>query len=285
MRKIGEIFRVFRESRGFKLKDMENAGISTSQISRFEKGESDLTITKFISALDCINLSIEEIIYAVHDFKQDDLTELLKEIKKCYLENDSAHLQKILIRELEKPKDNFSKMNTILLKIKLQELTKKVWYNEEDIATLIDYLFSVEYWGYYEIQLFGNTMEVFNHKTFNTLTREMIHRSNFYKEISTHKRLISSLTLNAYIICIERNEIFDAYYFEKVIKNFYFDESEIYERLIFKYANAYCDFKVNKSTSSILEMKKVIGFMKSVECTQLAEQYEQHLDKIISNIH
>ena len=30
---------------------------------------------------------------------------------------------------------------------------------------------------------------------------------------------------------------------------------------------------------------KVIEFMESIECTQLAEQYEQHLDKIISNIH
>ena len=40
MKKFGEIFKKFRESRGFRLKDVEKAGISTSQLSRFEKGET-----------------------------------------------------------------------------------------------------------------------------------------------------------------------------------------------------------------------------------------------------
>ena len=48
MQKFGEIFKKFRESRGIRLKDVAKAGISTSQLSRFEKGQTDLTITKFM---------------------------------------------------------------------------------------------------------------------------------------------------------------------------------------------------------------------------------------------
>ncbi|HFI0735771.1 TPA: helix-turn-helix domain-containing protein, partial [Streptococcus suis] len=48
MKNFGEIFKKFRESRGLKLKDVAKAGISTSQLSRFEKGETDLTISKFM---------------------------------------------------------------------------------------------------------------------------------------------------------------------------------------------------------------------------------------------
>ena len=40
MKKFGEIFKKFRESRGLRLKDVAKAGISTSQLSRFEKGEN-----------------------------------------------------------------------------------------------------------------------------------------------------------------------------------------------------------------------------------------------------
>ena len=38
MKKFGELYRQFRESRGIRLKDVAKAGISTSQLSRFEKG-------------------------------------------------------------------------------------------------------------------------------------------------------------------------------------------------------------------------------------------------------
>ena len=37
MRNFGEIFKLFRESRGLRLKDIAKAGISISQLSRFEK--------------------------------------------------------------------------------------------------------------------------------------------------------------------------------------------------------------------------------------------------------
>ena len=67
VKNFGEIFKTFRESRGLRLKDVAKAGISTSQLSRFEKGETDLTISKFMLILDEINMPIDEFMYAVHD--------------------------------------------------------------------------------------------------------------------------------------------------------------------------------------------------------------------------
>lgn len=45
VKNFGEIFKTFRESRGLLLKDVAKAGISTSQLSRFEKGETDLSLS------------------------------------------------------------------------------------------------------------------------------------------------------------------------------------------------------------------------------------------------
>lgn len=77
MNHFGEIFKTFRESKGLRLKDVAKAGISTSQLSRFEKVETDLTISTFMLILDESNMSIDEFMYAVHDFHRDDLNELL----------------------------------------------------------------------------------------------------------------------------------------------------------------------------------------------------------------
>ena len=84
MKKFGELYRQFRESRGIRLKDVAKAGISTSQLSRFEKGQTDLTISKFMLILDEINVPIDEFMYAVHDFHRDDLNELLTKVRLLY---------------------------------------------------------------------------------------------------------------------------------------------------------------------------------------------------------
>lgn len=75
MNHFGEIFKTFRESKGLRLKDVAKAGISTSQLSRFEKGETDLTISTFMLILDESNMPIDEFMYAVHDFHRDDTTQ------------------------------------------------------------------------------------------------------------------------------------------------------------------------------------------------------------------
>lgn len=82
--RIWSNFKKFRKSRGIRLKDVAKAGISTSQLSRFEKGQTDLTITKFMLILDEINMPIDEFMYAVHDFHRDDLNELLSKIRLLY---------------------------------------------------------------------------------------------------------------------------------------------------------------------------------------------------------
>ena len=101
MKNFGEIFKKFRESRGLKLKDVAKTGISTSQLSRFEKGETDLTISKFMLILDEINMPIEEFMYAVHDFHRDELNELLSKVRHFVSTRDVESMKKLLYSQME----------------------------------------------------------------------------------------------------------------------------------------------------------------------------------------
>lgn len=282
MKQFGKIFKKFRESRGLKLKDISKPGISSSQLSRFEHGETDLTITKFMTALDEINMSIEEFMYAAHDFHRDELNELLEKVKHYVSNRDIIGLKNLLIFQIEKgaKQKNFHNLNTILIKIRLQDLSEESYYNKKDISYLIDYLFSVEYWGYYELLLFSNTLDVLPHQTFMLLSKEMIRRSDFYKEIPNNRRLISTMILNAFITCIERDELIDALYFEKQLNSCHFIETEIYERLVFKYAKSLFDLKKNNNQLSLLEMKKCIAAMKLSGSYKIAKTFEEHLKKV-----
>lgn len=284
MENFGKIFKKFRESRGLKLKDFVDSGLSTSQLSRFEKGESDLTITKFMMALNELNMPIDEFMYAVNDFHRDELNEILEQVRMFVVHNDVQGMRSLLISQIEKKSkpENFHKLNIILIKIRLQDLSGEVYYTDEELNYLSDYLFSVDYWGCYELLLFMNTLDVFNHEMFMVLSKEMNRRSDFYKEIPNHRRLISTMLLNGYITCIEREEFIDAKYFEKQLNSCFFIEVEMHERLVFLYARNLYKLKKDNDRRAIIELRKCIGIMKLLSCNHMADTFEKYLEKVLN---
>ena len=144
-----------------------------------------------------------------------------------------------------------------MIKIRLQDLSGETYVTDQEIVTISDYLFSAEYWGYYELLLFMNTIDAFNHNTMMILAKEMCHRSDFYRDIPNNRRLLATMLLNAYITCIERNEWMDALYFEKQLKYCNFSETEMYEKLVLHYANNLYDLKKNNNRHAVLEMRKM----------------------------
>ena len=48
---LGQVFKNLRTNRHISLKQISNEAVSVSQISRFERGESDLSIGKFLIAI------------------------------------------------------------------------------------------------------------------------------------------------------------------------------------------------------------------------------------------
>ncbi|HFP7869733.1 TPA: helix-turn-helix domain-containing protein [Streptococcus pneumoniae] len=284
--KYGKIFKKFRESRGLSLKDVAKSGLSSSHLSRFEHDEADLTISKFLLALDAIHMPIEEFVYAVRDFRRDDFNELLEKIRYLVSKCDIDGMKKLLISQIEKKdkKEPFDSFNTILLKIRLQDLLEEILVTDQEIGIISDYLFSVEYWGYYELLLFMNTIDVLNHKTMMVLAKEMCHCSEFYREIPNNRRLLATMLLNAYITCIERNELMDALYFEKQLKYCNFSETEMYEKLVLHYTKNLYDLKKNNNRYAVLEMRKCIATMKLVDSNQTALKFENHLQKVLGDL-
>ena len=283
MKDYGKLFKKFRESRGLVLKDIAKLGVSVSHISRFERENTDLTISKFMSALNAINMPIDEFMYAANDFQRDEFNEILEKISLFVSARNVSGMEKLLISQVEKieKRETFYTLNTILIKIRLQDLSDKSYYDESDIQYLSDYLFSVEYWGCYELLLFANTVDVLNHQTMMLLSREMCKRSEFYKDLPNYRRLHSTMLLNCYIISIERDEYIDSLYFEKQLNHSCFTETEIYGKLVFHYSKNLYELKKNRSNKAILEMKKCIAAMKLANSENLAIKFENHLSGVL----
>ncbi|MEX2784660.1 helix-turn-helix domain-containing protein [Streptococcus sp. H49] len=146
MKKFGLILKKIRESKGLSLANVAGNNISKSQLSRFENGETDITLDKLLSVLDVLNVSIREFIYMGHGFHRDGLSELIDEMRKYCNRNDSRSLKKLLIHYLENQKDTLNnKLAVILIKAKLQEIEGINHLEKEDVAFMSDYLFKDNY--------------------------------------------------------------------------------------------------------------------------------------------
>ncbi|CAI3434053.1 Rgg/GadR/MutR family transcriptional regulator [Enterococcus cecorum] len=285
MENYGEIFKTYREARGLSLKDIAESGLSTSQLSRFEKGESDLTITKFIKALRKIKMPINEFMYATNDFKIDEINRLWVQIQTLFITKDIHGLQKLLSeqQEMEREVKIFQQLNTPIIKIYLSDLNKEKLYTQKDIDYIVDYLFVVDYWGEYELLIFSNLLFALNHEMSMMLLKEMNRRTDFYKEIPSNRRIIASMNLNAFIMCIERNKWLDAHYFEKQLEMTFFKETEIYERYYFYFAKQMLRYKKDGEDNAIIEMRNIIAGLKMVDCHNIASSFEEELAKMLGS--
>lgn len=285
MNHFGKIFKFIREGKGLSLAKVAKTHISTSQLSRFENGESDITVQKLIHILEGMNVSLNEFIHAYQDFREDEFSRIISQLKLYMYDRDSVKLKNLLSEQLRRVElglhEEFYKINVILIKCKLKELEETIFVSEDEIMYMTDYLFRVDNWGYYELRLFANIMEVLSHESLMLCCRELLAKTEFYRELCEYKLLLSQILLNAYLICIKRSDFIDAVFFEKIITSCFFDETDIFNRILFKYYKGYYIYKKDKDVNGVLEMRKCIGLLRSVESDRLADCYQACLDSII----
>ena len=106
MEHLGKVFREFRTSGNYSLKEAAGESCSTSQLSRFELGESDLAVSRFFEILDNIHVTIENFMDKARDFQNHEHVSMMAQIIPLYYSNDIVGFQKLQEEQLEKAKSS-----------------------------------------------------------------------------------------------------------------------------------------------------------------------------------
>ena len=69
---LGEVFKNLRTNRHISLKQISNERVSAAQISRFERGESDISLEKFLIALSNMHIEVSEFMDAVNNYQRTE---------------------------------------------------------------------------------------------------------------------------------------------------------------------------------------------------------------------
>ncbi|VSY01035.1 Positive transcriptional regulator, MutR family [Streptococcus pneumoniae] len=278
--KLGITLRKVRKGKQISLCSVTDEHLSKSQISRFERGESEISCIRLINILDKLHITLDEfLILHNEDYTNAELfANLVQYIRKQYSSHNIKNIAALLSDSSHYTLNSFDKT---MIKSILHTMDSSIIPSNKELLQLTDYLFKVEKWGYYEITLLGNCVRTINYNSYFLLTKEMLNNYIYSSLNKTNKRIVTQLAINCLILSVDKEEFSNCTCLITEIKALLDNELNFYEQTVFLYATGYFEFKRHLD-SGIEKMKQAIQVLDILGEDKLKLHYTSHFDKLVN---
>ena len=278
--KLGITLRKVRKGKQISLCSVADEHLSKSQISRFERGESEISCIRLINILDKLHISLDEfLVLHDEDYTNTELfANLVQYIRKQYSSQNIKNIAALLSDSSHYTLNSFEKT---MIKSILHTMDSSIIPSNKELLQLTDYLFKVEKWGYYEITLLGNCVRTINYNSYFLLTKEMLNNYIYSSLNKTNKRIVTQLAINCLILSVDKEEFSNCTCLINEIKALLDNELNFYEQTVFLYATGYFEFK-RHSDSGIEKMKQAIQVLDILGEDKLKLHYTDHFNKLVN---
>lgn len=278
--KLGITLRKVRKGKQISLCSVADEHLSKSQISRFERGESEISCIRLINILDKLHITLDEfLILHNEDYTNAELfANLLQYIRKQYSSHNIKNIAALLSDSSHYTLNSFDKT---MIKSILHTMDSSIIPSNKELLQLTDYLFKVEKWGYYEITLLGNCVRTINYNSYFLLTKAMLNNYIYSSLNKTNKRIVTQLAINCLILSVDKEEFSNCTCLITEIKALLDNELNFYEQTVFLYATGYFEFKRHLD-SGIEKMKQAIQVLDILGENKLKLHYTSHFDKLVN---
>lgn len=278
--KLGITLRKVRKGKQISLCSVADEHLSKSQISRFERGESEISCIRLINILDKLHITLDEfLVLHDEDYTNTELfANLVQYIRKQYSSQNINNIAALLSDSSHYTLNSFEKT---MIKSILHTMDSSIIPSNKELLQLTDYLFKVEKWGYYEITLLGNCVRTINYNSYFLLTKEMLNNYIYSSLNKTNKRIVTQLAINCLILSVDKKEFSNCTCLITEIKALLDNELNFYEQTVFLYATGYFEFKCH-SDSGIEKMKQAIQVLDILGEDKLKLHYTSHFYKLVN---
>ena len=278
--KLGITLRKIRKGKQISLCSVADEHLSKSQISRFERGESEISCIRLINILDKLHVTLDEFLI-LHDddyTNSESFANLVQYIRKQY---SSQSIDNIACLLSDTANYTLNPLEKTMVKSILHTMDSRIIPSDEELLQLTDYLFKVEKWGYYEIIIFGNCARTINYNSYFLLTKELLKNYIYSSLNKTNKRMVTQLAINCLILSIDEEKFSNCSYLIGEIKTLLDNEFNFYEQTVFLYATGYYEFK-RQLSSGIEKMKQAIQVLDILREDKLKLHYTDHFNKLVN---
>ncbi len=277
---IGKVFHDFRTNRNISLKQIADEDVSASQISRFERGETDISLTRFLKMLENMHVEMNEFIAAVRGYDKTETIRFMSRLIPLEYERDKEGFQRLFQEQKERFEKNPSvyqyRLNMILAQSFICKCDETVPFPREYLDEAADYLFSVEDWKIYELILIGNLYLFIDIPLLHKMGQEIVRN---HSETGANTKLVTITLLNIWETCLHRDELEIAAYYRDCILPLIADETLLYERNLYLFLSGLSHFKSGEKEPGKEEMNRAIQIYEWLDCHHLARNYKDDLKR------
>ena len=286
MQNLGEVFKELRKSRNVSLQEATGGEFTYSMLSKFERGEADLSSMKLITALDNIHSDLNEFMYLVRGFSQKKVLAFQENLWDLYDREgiDSLHS---LYEETTQKYRSSGETSYLLQMIRIKSLLvffdSEIRATDEELTFLYDYFFTIDIWGNYELELFSTISTLFPLPLYFKYSREMLQKTDLLGSLPSNKVGIDTILINGLFKAIEEKDKLKADYFTFQIEKRDLPESEAYLKIIYMIAKGYYDTIFNVKNKGLEKIQRGITILQDLEYVDGARYYENYFASQLSN--
>lgn len=258
---LGEFYRELRIARGVKQNEVACEGLTASQLSKFELGQSMLSADKLFLAIEGINMTFAEFAYKLNSYQESQHIQLGHQIVDLFVRQDKDSLEDLLNKVQEKvSSQQYIRLNKIVIQNALHSLDSSYILKEEDKQFITAYLFAIDSWTWFESYLFFNTMPLLSDQDLLFLSTALLEKSQEFQQLMQNKLYLKKGLLNVISELLERGYYRYVPLFEIELEKI-LTVYDIFENILLKFLREICIFlKFNGSNK-----KEIETFIQSIE--------------------
>ena len=286
MQNLGEVFKELRKSRNVSLQEATGGEFTYSMLSKFERGEADLSSMKLITAVDNIHSDLNEFMYLVRGFSQKKVLAFQENLWDLYDREGIDSLQS-LYEETTKKYRSSAKKSYLLQMIRIKSLLvffdSEIRATDEELTFLYYYFFTIDIWGNYELELFSTISTLFPLSLYFKYSREMLQKTDLLGSLPSNKIAIDTILINGLFKAIEEKDKLKADYFIFQIEKRELPESQAYLKIIYMIARGYYDTIFKLENKGLEKIQRGITILQDLEYLDSARYYENYFANQLSN--
>ena len=286
MQNLGEVFKELRKSRNVSLQEATGGEFTYSMLSKFERGEADLSSMKLITALDNIHSDLNEFMYLVRGFSQKKALAFQENLWDLYDREGIDSLQSLYEETTQKYRSS-GETSYLLQMIRIKSLLvffdSEIRATDEELTFLYDYFFTIDIWGNYELELFSTISTLFPLPLYFKYSREMLQKTDLLGSLPSNKIGIDTILINGFFKAIEEKDKLKADYFVFQIEKRELPESEAYLKIIYMIAKGYYDTIFKVENEGLEKIQRGITILQDLEYIDGARYYENYFASQLSN--
>lgn len=284
MTNLGKTIRILRKSKNMTLAELAHGIVSLPFLSKYERNNSDISASNFLSLLDRLNVNLREFEELNSSGKEYSQKKFFKTYREAIISDDLFLLNKLLTQEkayLELDGNYRHRHNIILINQYINKISS-IPYDTNQVKILTNYLLQVEDWSYYELSLFGNALFSLPVDTIDFLCKVAFKKASLFSDIFSLKNDLALIVCNVIIVMIEQDELhrLDPLFLlaDKNLENtrFYYEKNKInYLKGLFEIKKGNVEMGKQLSTKAI-EIMYSLGDNLNAKAHQ--EELKKHLN-------